>query len=105
MTCIVQWTKNVSNTYSAAAPLAAVAGEALGGPAGAAAGGALAVGGQVALAPVMHMTRFAARAICRILLAVGCREVYAFSVYVVLAYWTKEDSLVNLQLTWVTYHS
>ena len=75
-------------TYRAAAPLAAVAGEALGRPAGAAAGGALAVGGQVALAPVVDVARLAARAVRRVLLAVGCREVYAFSVHVVLAYCT-----------------
>lgn len=76
-------------TYRAATPLAAVAGEALGRPAGAAAGGALGVGGQVALAPVVHVPRLAARAVRRVLLAVRRREVHAFSVDVVLAYCTN----------------
>lgn len=83
-------------SYRAAAPLAAVAGEALGGPAGAAAGGALAVGGQVALAPVVHVPRLAARAVCRVLLAVRSCEVHAFSVHVVFAYCTNGLWLVPI---------
>lgn len=75
-------------THRTAAPLAAVAREALGGPAGPPARGAFAVRGQVALAPVMHVARLAARAVGRVLLAVGCSEVYAFSMHVVLAYCT-----------------
>lgn len=75
-------------TDRTAAPLAAVAGEALRGPAGAAAGAALGVGGQVALAPVVHVARLAARAVRRILLAVRRCEVHALSVDVVLTYYT-----------------
>lgn len=76
----------VSWSHRAAAPLAAVAGEALGGPAGAAAGGALAVGRQVALAPVVHVPRLAAGAVCGVLLAVCRREVHTFAVDIVFAY-------------------
>lgn len=72
-------------TYRTAAPLAAVAGEALSGPASAAAGGALGVGRQVALAPVVNVAGLTASAIRCILLAICSREVHAFSMHVVLA--------------------
>lgn len=79
----------MQRTYRAAAPLAAVAGEALRGPAGPAAGGTLAVGGQVALAPVVHMARRAARAVGCVFAAIGRCEVHAFSVHEVFAYWNN----------------
>lgn len=80
-----------SVSHRAATPLAAVAGEALCRPAGAAACGTLGVGRQVALAPVMHVPRLAARAVRRVLLAIRRREVHALSVYVVLAYYCNNN--------------
>jgi hypothetical protein len=76
--------------YRAAAPFAAVAGEALGGPAGAAARGAFGVGGQVALAPMVYVPRLAARTVRRVLLAVRRREVHTLPVDIVLTNCTQK---------------
>lgn len=85
----------VWDAHRASTPLAAVTREAFRGPAGAAAGGALGVGGQVALPPVVHVPGLCARTVRRVLLAVRRREVHALAVDIVLAYCNTSPHYVS----------
>lgn len=76
-------------SHRAAAPLAAVAGQAFRRPAGAATSSAFGVSWQVPLAPVVHVARLASGAVGSVLPAVGRREVHTFSVDKVFAYCNK----------------